>query len=69
MNTFNHEYPSIESDVKMLHKAKGDLAEDITGDQAFGSGFNHWIEVQIYPRNSTMRSFVPHLIQKNLTTH
>ncbi|MEI6407417.1 MAG: hypothetical protein WCO85_07825 [Actinomycetes bacterium] len=69
MNTSDLGYPNSNIDERMIQKAKGDLEADLTETQTLESGFNHWIEVQIYPRNLNLRTFTPHLIQKSLTTH
>ena len=61
--------PMNETAGKLVEKDKGSLVENFTRVQTFGSGFNHWVELQIDPRNPNLWTFVPHIVSKNVDTH
>ncbi len=61
--------PMNETGGKLVEKDKGSLVENFTRVQTFGSGFNHWVELQIDPKNPNLWTFVPHIINSNLDTH
>ncbi len=61
--------PMNETAGKLVEKDKGSLVQNFTRIQTFGSGFNHWVELQIDPRNPNLWNFVPHIINANVDTH
>ena len=61
--------PMNETAGKLVEKDKCNLVENFTRVQTFGSGFNHWVELQIDPRNPNLWTFIPHIVQENLTAH
>jgi hypothetical protein len=61
--------PMNETAGKLVEKDKGSLVENFTRVQTFGSGFNHWVELQIDPKSANLWTFVPHIVTTNLDTH
>lgn len=61
--------PMNETAGKLVEKDKGSLVENFTRVQTFGSGFNHWVELQIDPKNPNLWTFIPHLVSANLDKH
>ncbi len=61
--------PMNETAGKLIEKDKGSLVENFTRVQTFGSGFNHWVELQIDPKSTNLWTFVPHIISANLDSH
>ena len=61
--------PMNETAGKLVEKDKGALVENFTRVQTFGSGFNHWVELVIDPKNPMLWTFVPHIISANLSSH
>lgn len=61
--------PMNETAGKLVQKDKGSLVENFTRIQTFGSGFNHWVELSIDPKNPNLWSFITHIVKANLTTH
>ena len=61
--------PMNETAGKLVEKDKGSLVTNFTRVQTFGSGFNHWVELQIDPRNPNLWNFVPHILAANVDTH
>ena len=61
--------PMNETAGKLVEKDKGSLVENFTRVQTFGSGFNHWVELQIDPKNPNLWTFIPHIVAKNVDTH
>lgn len=66
---FQVDMPMNETAGKLVEKDKGSLVENFTRVQTFGSGFNHWVELQIDPKSANLWTFVPHIISANLDTH
>lgn len=58
--------PMNETAGKLVEKDKGDLVANFTRVQTFGSGFNHWVELIIDPRDPNLWTFKVHLIQQNI---
>lgn len=61
--------PMNETAGKLVEKDKGSLVENFTRIQTFGSGFNHWVELQIDPKNPNLWTFIPHLVAANFDKH
>ena len=61
--------PMNETAGKLIEKDKGTLVENFTRVQTFGSGFNHWVELVIDPRDPNLWSFKPHLVAANIGKH
>lgn len=62
--------PMNETAGKLVEKDKGDLVTNFTRVQTFGSGFNHWVELVIDPRDPNLWSFKVHIIAANVAaTH
>jgi hypothetical protein len=61
--------PMNETAGKLVEKDKGSLVQNFTRIQTFGSGFNHWVELQIDPKSPNLWSFVPHIVEANNDTH
>ena len=61
--------PMNETAGKLVQKDKGNLVEYFTRVQTFGSGFNHWVELGIDPKNPNLWTFTPHIIAANLAAH
>ena len=61
--------PMNETAGKLVQKDKGNLVENFTRVQTFGSGFNHWVELGIDPNSPTLWTFTPHIIKGNLAPH
>lgn len=66
---FQVDMPMNETAGKLVEKDKGSLVSNFTRVQTFGSGFNHWVELQIDPKSANLWTFVPHIIASNLDTH
>jgi len=58
-----------ETAGKLVQKDKGNLVEYFTRVQTFGSGFNHWVQLTIDPKNPNLWAFTPHIIAANLAAH
>lgn len=62
--------PMNETAGKLVERDKGDLVTNFTRVQTFGSGFNHWVELIIDPRDPNLWSFKVHVINANIAaTH
>ena len=61
--------PMNESAGKLVQKDKGNLVEYFTRVQTFGSGFNHWVQLTIDPKNPNLWTFTPRIIAANLAAH
>lgn len=61
--------PMNETGGKLIEKDKGTLVENFTRVQTFGSGFNHWVELVIDPRDPNLWNFKVHLVAANIGKH
>ena len=61
--------PMNETAGKLVQKDKGALVANFTRVQTFGSGFNHWVELNVDPNKPGLWTFTPHIIAGNLTAH
>jgi len=61
--------PMNETNGKLVQRDKGLLVTNFTRVQTFGSGFNHWVELTIDPKNPLLWSFTPKLIAANIAAH
>ena len=61
--------PMNETAGKLVQRDKGALVTNFTRVQTFGSGFNHWVELTIDPKNPLLFSFTPKLIAANIAAH
>jgi hypothetical protein len=61
--------PMNETAGKLVEKDKGALVENFTRVQTFGSGFNHWVELLVDPKNPRLWTFQPHIVATNVTSH
>jgi len=61
--------PMNETAGKLVQKDKGALVANFTRVQTFGSGFNHWVELNVDPSKPGLWAFTPHIITGNLTAH
>ncbi len=61
--------PMNETAGKLIEKDKGTLVENFTRVQTFGSGFNHWVELQIDPKNPNLWNFNVHIVTANIGKH
>jgi len=62
--------PMNETAGKLIEKDKGSLVENFTRVQTFGSGFNHWVELVVDPRNKQqLWTFKVHIIPGNVDVH
>lgn len=61
--------PMNETAGKLVQRDKGLLVTNFTRVQTFGSGFNHWVELTIDPKNPLLFSFTPKLIAANIAAH
>jgi hypothetical protein len=61
--------PMNETAGKLIQRDKGSLVENFTRVQTFGSGFNHWVQLDIDPSNPNLWSFTPRLVTANLAKH
>ena len=66
---FQVDMPLNETAGKIVERDKGSLVENFTRVQTFGSGFNHWVELIIDPRDPNLWSFKVHMIKANLDKH
>lgn len=66
---FQVDMPMNETAGKLVERDKGSLVENFTRVQTFGSGFNHWVELIIDPRDVNVWTFKVHLIKENFATH
>ena len=61
--------PMNETAGKLVQRDKGLLVANFTRVQTFGSGFNHWVELTIDPKNSQLWTITPKLVTANISTH
>jgi hypothetical protein len=61
--------PMNETAGKLVQKDKGNLVENFTRVQTFGSAFNHWVELGVDPSKPGLWTFTPHIISGNLASH
>ena len=61
--------PMNETAGKLVQKDKGALVANFTRVQTFGSGFNHWVELNVDPNKPGLWTFTPHIISGNLAPH
>jgi len=61
--------PMNETAGKLVQKDKGALVANFTRVQTFGSGFNHWVELNVDPSKPGLWTFTPHIISGNLAAH
>jgi len=61
--------PMNETKGLLVQKDKGNLVENFTRVQTFGSGFNHWVELNVDPNKPGLWTFTPRIITGNLAAH
>ena len=61
--------PMNETAGKLIEKDKGTLVENFTRIQTFGSGFNHWVELVVDPKDPNLWSFKVHIVEANIGKH
>jgi hypothetical protein len=61
--------PMNETSGKLVQRDKGSLVETFTRVQTFGSGFNHWVQLDIDPSNPLLWTITPKLIPANFAKH
>lgn len=66
---FQVDMPMNETAGKLIQKDKGSLVENFTRVQTFGSGFNHWVQLDIDPTNPNLWTITPKLVAANLAKH
>jgi hypothetical protein len=61
--------PMNETAGKLVQRDKGALVTNFTRVQTFGSGFNHWVQLDIDPSNPLLWTITPKLVKSNIPTH